>query len=122
MHIKRKHEDGAKILFHDGSYHCDACEFHSEKHSEIRTHRITKHNISLFSCQLCASQSKSEEDLVLHIEAIHMGVKLLCYTCDSKATKRQIYLANIPTNIVRCGNCAELPFFAYLLDGFKKRI
>ena len=122
LHLKRKHKEGAKILFHNGKYHCDACEFHSEKQSEIRTHRITKHTVSLISCQLCAFPSKSEKDLVLHIEAIHMGVKFLCYICDSKATKRHISMANVPTNTVNCGVCAELPYFAYLIDGFKKRI
>ena len=116
------HKEGAKILFGEGRYYCDACAFYSEELSEIRIHRNSKHNMSLYNCQLCGFQSKSEQNMSLHNETSHNGVKLLCYNCDSKAAMRQLYMSDIPTNTIHCGNCVKSAYFAYQPDGFNTRI
>ena len=56
-------------------FKCDKCEYRAKKNSNVKRHKLAKHEGISFPCPHCNFPFKYKADLSRHIRTIHEGVK-----------------------------------------------
>ena len=66
---------------YDGSYMCNECDYRTTHLSNLKAHKIGKHDGVKFRCDKCPQEFSSKSNLQSHIHSKHEGKKYTCEQC-----------------------------------------
>ena len=80
--INKSDPSPSMILDDARPYHCQQCDFKASRKDNLKVHVQNKHEGIKYPCQQCDYQANSSSNLQAHVKSKHEGIKYLCQQCD----------------------------------------
>ncbi|XP_013419016.1 uncharacterized protein LOC106179796 [Lingula anatina] len=76
-------QDKPVSSYHIRKFHCDLCQYSTNKQSHLRVHQTTHSGTKPFQCSMCEKTFTAKTTVERHIRCVHNGVRpYQCVCCD----------------------------------------